>query len=70
MFVCVSVLTLWCLADIAELKQKIHMLNLLVLLLPEPNRNTLKVITQARASVHAHTHHNARQTHQHLHAVK
>ncbi|XP_067314794.1 rho GTPase-activating protein 40 isoform X2 [Pseudorasbora parva] len=29
--------------DIADLKQKLHMLNLLVLLLPEPNRNTLKV---------------------------
>ncbi|XP_016431343.1 rho GTPase-activating protein 40 [Sinocyclocheilus rhinocerous] len=28
--------------DIADLKQKLHVLNLLVLLLPEPNRNTLK----------------------------
>nr|XP_046239172.1 rho GTPase-activating protein 40 isoform X2 [Scatophagus argus] len=30
--------------DITELKQKLHMLNLLILLLPEPNRNTLKVL--------------------------
>uniref|UniRef100_A0A4W5N2U2 Rho-GAP domain-containing protein n=1 Tax=Hucho hucho TaxID=62062 RepID=A0A4W5N2U2_9TELE len=29
--------------DIPELKQKLHVLNLLILLLPEPNRNTLKV---------------------------
>lgn len=32
-------------SEITELKQKLHMLNLLVLLLPEPNRNTLKVRT-------------------------
>lgn len=31
--------------DITELRQKLHMLNLLVLLLPEPNRNTLRVKT-------------------------
>ncbi|MEQ2164608.1 hypothetical protein GOODEAATRI_008396 [Goodea atripinnis] len=31
--------------DITELRQKLHMLNLLVLLLPEPNRSTLKVNT-------------------------
>ncbi|KAL4655763.1 rho GTPase-activating protein 40 [Arapaima gigas] len=30
--------------DVSELKQKLHMLNLLVLLLPEPNRNTLKAL--------------------------
>uniref|UniRef100_A0A3P8WNU9 Rho-GAP domain-containing protein n=1 Tax=Cynoglossus semilaevis TaxID=244447 RepID=A0A3P8WNU9_CYNSE len=30
--------------DITDLKQKLHMLNLLVLLLPEPNRNTLKAL--------------------------
>ena len=34
------------LPDITELKQKLHMLNLLILLLPEPNRNTLKVQTK------------------------
>ncbi|RXN29542.1 rho GTPase-activating 40-like protein [Labeo rohita] len=39
--------------DIADLKQKLHMLNLLVLLLPEPNRNTLKVQT---THTHTHTH--------------
>ncbi|XP_067314793.1 rho GTPase-activating protein 40 isoform X1 [Pseudorasbora parva] len=32
--------------DIADLKQKLHMLNLLVLLLPEPNRNTLKALLE------------------------
>ncbi|XP_029359148.1 rho GTPase-activating protein 40 isoform X2 [Echeneis naucrates] len=32
--------------DITELKQKLHMLNLLILLLPEPNRNTLKVLLE------------------------
>ncbi|XP_069547102.1 rho GTPase-activating protein 40 isoform X1 [Brachyistius frenatus] len=30
--------------DITDLKQKLHMLNLLILLLPEPNRNTLKAL--------------------------
>lgn len=44
----IDVEPLSCFSDIAELKQKIHMLNLLVLLLPEPNRNTLKVTTQSR----------------------
>ncbi|KAK0146907.1 Rho GTPase-activating protein 40 [Merluccius polli] len=32
--------------DITELKQKLHMLNLLILLLPEPNRNTLKALLE------------------------
>ncbi|KAM6977849.1 rho GTPase-activating protein 40 [Aplochiton taeniatus] len=32
--------------DIGDLKQKLHMLNLLVLLLPEPNRNTLKALLE------------------------
>lgn len=42
-------------SDITELKQKLHMLNLLILLLPEPNRNTLKVNTYAPAhNTHAH----------------
>lgn len=58
----------WCFSDIAELKQKIHMLNLLILLLPEPNRNTLKVITQTQTSAHALTHRHAHS--QHLHVLK
>ncbi|KAJ8400802.1 hypothetical protein AAFF_G00391560 [Aldrovandia affinis] len=37
--------------DIPELKQKLHMLNLLVLLLPEPNRNTLKVLLEFLSKV-------------------
>uniref|UniRef100_H3CNL8 Rho-GAP domain-containing protein n=1 Tax=Tetraodon nigroviridis TaxID=99883 RepID=H3CNL8_TETNG len=37
--------------DIAELKQKIHMLNLLILLLPEPNRNTLKALLEFLSKV-------------------
>ncbi|XP_037535359.1 rho GTPase-activating protein 40 [Nematolebias whitei] len=32
--------------DITELRQKLHMLNLLVLLLPEPNRSTLKALLE------------------------
>lgn len=32
--------------EITELKQKLHMLNLLILLLPEPNRNTLKALLE------------------------
>ncbi|KAM4613080.1 rho GTPase-activating protein 40 isoform 2-T2 [Polymixia lowei] len=37
--------------DIPELKQKLHMLNLLILLLPEPNRNTLKVLLEFLSKV-------------------
>ncbi|XP_061074812.1 rho GTPase-activating protein 40 [Conger conger] len=37
--------------DIADLKQKLHMLNLLVLLLPETNRNTLKVLLEFLSKV-------------------
>ncbi|XP_056096265.1 rho GTPase-activating protein 40 isoform X2 [Rhinichthys klamathensis goyatoka] len=37
--------------DIADLKQKLHMLNLLVLLLPEPNRNTLKALLEFLSKV-------------------
>ncbi|XP_045884354.1 rho GTPase-activating protein 40 isoform X1 [Micropterus dolomieu] len=37
--------------DITELKQKLHMLNLLILLLPEPNRNTLKVLLEFLSKV-------------------
>ncbi|XP_029908189.1 rho GTPase-activating protein 40 isoform X1 [Myripristis murdjan] len=37
--------------DISELKQKLHMLNLLILLLPEPNRNTLKVLLEFLSKV-------------------
>uniref|UniRef100_A0A671QBN4 Rho GTPase-activating protein 40-like n=1 Tax=Sinocyclocheilus anshuiensis TaxID=1608454 RepID=A0A671QBN4_9TELE len=37
--------------DIADLKQKLHVLNLLVLLLPEPNRNTLKVLLEFLSKV-------------------
>ncbi|XP_003973503.2 rho GTPase-activating protein 40 isoform X1 [Takifugu rubripes] len=37
--------------DIVELKQKIHMLNLLILLLPEPNRNTLKALLEFLSKV-------------------
>ncbi|XP_036387917.1 rho GTPase-activating protein 40 isoform X1 [Megalops cyprinoides] len=40
--------------DIPELKQKLHMLNLLVLLLPEPNRNTLKVLLEFLSKVVSH----------------
>ncbi|KAL2091429.1 hypothetical protein ACEWY4_013692 [Coilia grayii] len=32
--------------DIPDLKQRLHMLNLLILLLPEPNRNTLKALLE------------------------
>lgn len=49
--VCVLGLSHLCfvpLPDITELKQKLHVLNLLILLLPEPNRNTLKVNTHSR----------------------
>nr|XP_043872962.1 rho GTPase-activating protein 40 isoform X2 [Solea senegalensis] len=37
--------------DITDLKQKLHMLNLLILLLPEPNRNTLKVLLEFLSKV-------------------
>ncbi|TMS18991.1 Rho GTPase-activating protein 40 [Larimichthys crocea] len=37
--------------DITELKQKLHMLNLLILLLPEPNRNTLKALLEFLSKV-------------------
>uniref|UniRef100_A0A3B3ZZI0 Rho-GAP domain-containing protein n=1 Tax=Periophthalmus magnuspinnatus TaxID=409849 RepID=A0A3B3ZZI0_9GOBI len=37
--------------DITDLKQKLHMLNLLVLLLPEPNRNTLKALLEFLSKV-------------------
>ncbi|XP_035243109.1 rho GTPase-activating protein 40 isoform X1 [Anguilla anguilla] len=37
--------------DIPELKQKLHVLNLLVLLLPETNRNTLKVLLEFLSKV-------------------
>ncbi|XP_024125444.1 rho GTPase-activating protein 40 isoform X1 [Oryzias melastigma] len=37
--------------EITELKQKLHMLNLLVLLLPEPNRNTLKALLEFLSKV-------------------
>ncbi|XP_017264435.1 rho GTPase-activating protein 40 isoform X2 [Kryptolebias marmoratus] len=37
--------------DITELRQKLHMLNLLVLLLPEPNRNTLKALLEFLSKV-------------------
>ncbi|KAM9409122.1 rho GTPase-activating protein 40 [Pholidichthys leucotaenia] len=37
--------------DITELKQKLHMLNLLILLLPEPNRNTLKSLLEFLSKV-------------------
>uniref|UniRef100_A0AAY4B4F0 Rho-GAP domain-containing protein n=1 Tax=Denticeps clupeoides TaxID=299321 RepID=A0AAY4B4F0_9TELE len=37
--------------DIPELKQKLHMLNLLILLLPEPNRNTLKSLLEFLSKV-------------------
>ncbi|XP_071375591.1 rho GTPase-activating protein 40 [Centroberyx affinis] len=37
--------------DISELKQKLHMLNLLILLLPEPNRNTLKALLEFLSKV-------------------
>ncbi|KAG7267093.1 hypothetical protein CRUP_011199 [Coryphaenoides rupestris] len=36
---------------ITELKQKLHMLNLLILLLPEPNRNTLKALLEFLSKV-------------------
>uniref|UniRef100_A0A8C7ZPQ3 Rho-GAP domain-containing protein n=1 Tax=Oryzias sinensis TaxID=183150 RepID=A0A8C7ZPQ3_9TELE len=37
--------------EITELKQKLHMLNLLILLLPEPNRNTLKALLEFLSKV-------------------
>ncbi|XP_061689172.1 rho GTPase-activating protein 40 isoform X2 [Syngnathoides biaculeatus] len=37
--------------DVTELKQKLHMLNLLILLLPEPNRNTLKALLEFLSKV-------------------
>lgn len=37
--------------DITELRQKLHMLNLLVLLLPEPNRSTLKALLEFLSKV-------------------
>ncbi|XP_029103844.1 rho GTPase-activating protein 40 isoform X2 [Scleropages formosus] len=37
--------------DVPELKQKLHMLNLLILLLPEPNRNTLKALLEFLSKV-------------------
>ncbi|KAM7422924.1 hypothetical protein PAMA_010794 [Pampus argenteus] len=37
--------------DITELKQKLHTLNLLILLLPEPNRNTLKALLEFLSKV-------------------
>uniref|UniRef100_A0A7N8Y3I9 Rho GTPase-activating protein 40-like n=1 Tax=Mastacembelus armatus TaxID=205130 RepID=A0A7N8Y3I9_9TELE len=37
--------------DITDLKQKLHMLNLLILLLPEPNRNTLKALLEFLSKV-------------------
>ncbi|XP_051931975.1 rho GTPase-activating protein 40 [Hippocampus zosterae] len=37
--------------DISELKQKLHVLNLLILLLPEPNRNTLKALLEFLSKV-------------------
>ncbi|XP_061893671.1 rho GTPase-activating protein 40 [Entelurus aequoreus] len=37
--------------DIPELKQKLHMLNLLILLLPESNRNTLKALLEFLSKV-------------------
>ncbi|XP_013860224.1 rho GTPase-activating protein 40 isoform X2 [Austrofundulus limnaeus] len=37
--------------DITELRQKLHVLNLLVLLLPEPNRNTLKALLEFLSKV-------------------
>lgn len=44
--------------DIAELKQKLHVLNLLVLLLPEPNRNTLKALLEFLSKVVSHERRN------------
>ncbi|CDQ93812.1 unnamed protein product, partial [Oncorhynchus mykiss] len=40
-----------CSTDIPELKQKLHVLNLLILLLPEPNRNTLKALLEFLSKV-------------------
>ncbi|XP_077384763.1 rho GTPase-activating protein 40 isoform X2 [Festucalex cinctus] len=40
--------------DITDLKQKLHVLNLLILLLPEPNRNTLKAILEFLSKVVSH----------------
>ncbi|XP_061544266.1 rho GTPase-activating protein 40 isoform X2 [Phycodurus eques] len=37
--------------DVTELKQKLQMLNLLILLLPEPNRNTLKALLEFLSKV-------------------
>jgi len=48
-------------SDITELRQKLHILNLLILLLPEPNRNTLKVVaegTHTQTYTHTHLHIN------------
>ncbi|XP_077103857.1 rho GTPase-activating protein 40 isoform X3 [Siphateles boraxobius] len=44
--------------DIADLKQKLHMLNLLVMLLPEPNRNTLKALLEFLSKVVSCEHQN------------
>ncbi|XP_076123525.1 rho GTPase-activating protein 40 isoform X1 [Alosa pseudoharengus] len=37
--------------DIPDLKQRLHVLNLLILLLPEPNRNTLKALLEFLSKV-------------------
>ncbi|KAI4827946.1 hypothetical protein KUCAC02_031303 [Chaenocephalus aceratus] len=37
--------------DVTELRQKLHMLNLLLLLLPEPNRDTLKALLEFLSKV-------------------
>ncbi|XP_051996200.1 rho GTPase-activating protein 40-like isoform X2 [Xyrauchen texanus] len=44
--------------DITELKQKLHVLNLLILLLPEPNRNTLKALMEFLSKVVSFEHRN------------
>ncbi|XP_051569027.1 rho GTPase-activating protein 40-like isoform X2 [Myxocyprinus asiaticus] len=44
--------------DISELKQKLHVLNLLILLLPEPNRNTLKALLEFLSKVVSFEHQN------------
>lgn len=44
--------------DIADLKQKLHVLNLLVLLLPEANRNTLKALLEFLSKVIFHERRN------------
>uniref|UniRef100_A0A8C6PT87 Rho GTPase activating protein 40 n=1 Tax=Nothobranchius furzeri TaxID=105023 RepID=A0A8C6PT87_NOTFU len=38
-------------SNILKLRQKLHMLNLLILLLPEPNRNTLKALLEFLSKV-------------------